>query len=185
MDVVSLEQKKKKNILKLLVQTITNGTILVVMALFVFLYLAQPVRMKGHSMEPTVVSDGTVLMSRLKYCILPPQQFDVVVCHYNGSEEMQIKRIVAVPGDRICIRDGNILINGAVCEAAKAYIHDLTTAGQAEEEITLGEAEYFVMGDYASYSEDSRSRDVGVIHRDQIIGNAWLSIEEIFSFRWL
>ena len=58
-------------------------------------------------------------------------------------------------------------------------------AGVANEEIVLGENEYFVLGDNAVYSEDSRSEDIGMVSKDQIVGKVWFVGESFLSFHLL
>lgn len=87
-----------------------------------------------------------------------------------------IKRIIGLPGETIQIDgEGNIWINGEILEESygREIIRD---PGLAVEPITLGEDEYFVMGDNRNNSSDSRVEAVGNIHRDEIIGRAFIRI---------
>ena len=84
--------------------------------------------------------------------------------------------MVACPGDRVQITDGILYING---EAVEDDVYDLIAdAGIAENEIVLGNDEYFVMGDNCNSSEDSRSGNIGPVSKDHIIGEAWFGIGE-------
>ena len=103
----------------------------------------------------------------------------------KDSDELQIKRIIACPGDRISIKEGMIYINGTLCEQANEYSKDLIYAGTASDELTVGENEYFVLGDNAVYSEDSRSEDIGMVSKDQIVGKVWFVGESFLSFHLL
>ena len=79
------------------------------------------------------------------------------------------------------IADGEIYINGEVLE--ESYGREvMQDAGLAAEPITLGDDEYFVLGDNRNYSSDSRDPSVALIHRKEIIGRAWLRIWPLDSF---
>ena len=78
-----------------------------------------------------------------------------------------------------------IYINGTLCEQANEYSKDLIYAGTASDELTVRENEYFVLGDNAVYSEDSRSEDIGMVSKDQIVGKVWFVGESFLSFHLL
>ena len=89
--------------------------------------------------------------------------------------------MVALPGETVQIRNGDIYINGQKLDT-EGRIRTAAVAGRAEETITLGEDEYFVMGDWPEVSEDSRFDSVGNVHREQIIGRVWFRLEPFSSF---
>ena len=77
--------------------------------------------------------------------------------------------------------DGAVYINGNLLD--EAYGNEaMVDAGLAANPITLGEDEYFVLGDNRNNSQDSRLASVGNIHRDEIVGRAWLRIWPFRSF---
>lgn len=182
MEAVSLERQKKKSLPRRIVSGLANTALLVVLALFVYLFLASPVQMKGHSMEPAAAEKSLLLVNKMYYRFTSPKQFDVIAFQTENSKELQIKRIIALPGDRIRIDEGKIYINEILCEQAQEYVHDLISPGLAANELTVGEDEYFVLGDHAVYSEDSRFADIGMVSKDQIIGKVWFVGESILSF---
>lgn len=185
MEAVSLGKQKKKSLPWRIVSGLANIALLIVLALFVYLFLANPMQMKGHSMEPAVAEKSLILTNKIQYRIAKPKQFDVIAFQTKDSNEIQIKRVIACPGDRIRINEGNIYINGSLCEQANEYIKDLISAGAAANELTVGEKEYFVLGDHAIYSEDSRLAEIGMISQDQIVGKVWFVGESLLSFRFL
>ena len=124
-------------------------------------------------------------VTKIQYRFVSPKQFDVIAFQIKDSDELQIKRIIACPGDRINIKEGMIYINGTLCEQANEYSKDLIYAGTASDELTVGENEYFVLGDNAVYSEDSRSEDIGMVSKDQIVGKVWFVGESFLSFHLL
>ena len=128
----------------------------------------------GQSMEPAIYSGDRVLVNRLIYEIKDPSRGDIVVFRPGGDENSHysIKRIVGLPGETVQIVDGKVYING---EEADRDIHvsGIAYAGVAEEPVELGEDEYFVIGDNAGVSDDSRTEDVGNVKTDDICGEAW------------
>ena len=79
-----------------------------------------------------------------------------------------VKRIVAVSGDTVCIKDNKLYVNGRISEITSA--DRIKYAGTAEKNILLGDGEYFVLGDNYDESVDSRYEEVGIVQEDNIIG---------------
>lgn len=129
----------------------------------------------GTSMEPELVNGQEVLVNRFAYKLANPGAGDVIVFLPNGNQNTHyyVRRVVACPGDTVQIRDGVLYINGEATEDAYDLIAD---AGIAENEIKLGDNEYFVMGDNCNSSEDSRSGNIGPVLREHIIGEAWFKL---------
>ncbi len=127
----------------------------------------------GNSMEPTLSDGETIFINRLLYHIAAPKSGDVIVFMPNGNEKSPyyVKRIVAVPGDTVQIRDGVIYVNDVMFDEQDTEA--VADAGLAEEELVIGEDEYFVMGDNRNSSEDSRYANFGNVQEDEIIGKAW------------
>ncbi|MCR5742611.1 MAG: signal peptidase I [Lachnospiraceae bacterium] len=137
----------------------------------------------GSSMETTLQDGDNALVNKLSYTFAGPKRFDVVVFDYDKtSGSHYIKRIIGLPGETVQIIDGYVYIDGEKL-TEDVYGKDVMTyAGIAAEAITLGEGEYFVLGDNRNESSDSRYADVGVVHKEQIIGKAWLRILPFSSF---
>lgn len=131
----------------------------------------------GPSMSPQLEDGDEVLIDRFSYKFISPKPGDVIAFLPNGNVNTHyyIKRVIAVPGDTIQIIDGVVNVNDEeyVEELEPAYIDD---AGIAKEAITLGEDEYFVLGDNRNNSEDSRYASIGNVKKDHITGKAWLRV---------
>ena len=130
----------------------------------------------GVSMEPTLCNSQEVFINKLAYLVLSPGRGDVVVFQPNGNENAHyyVKRIIGLPGETVQIRGGQVYIDG---EKLEGYEFDkIETAGLAETPYLLGDDEYFVLGDNRNNSEDSRSGNIGVVHRDYIVGQAWFCL---------
>ncbi|NLL75727.1 MAG: signal peptidase I [Clostridiales bacterium] len=127
----------------------------------------------GVSMEPTLYNGQQILINRFGYKLASPQRGDVIVFLPNGNQNSHfyIKRVVALPGEKVQIIDGQLYVNG-IPEENETY-DKMEDAGIAENQITLESDEYFVLGDNRNISEDSRSGNIGPVNKDTIYGQAW------------
>ena len=132
----------------------------------------------GSGMEPTLYNAQKICINRFVYFVSDPQMGDVVVFLPHGDENNHyyVKRVVGVPGDTIQILNGWIYINGAIYEDTE-YYDKIVDGGIAVNPITLGDDEYFVLGDNRNNSEDSRSGDIGIVKKDYIVGEAWYAFK--------
>ena len=163
--------------LKEILSTSIYFLVVLVVTFLVVTYVGQRTMVIGSSME-SMLSDGdNLIVDKLSYRFSEPQRFDIIVFPFRYAEKTYyIKRIIGLPGETIYI-DGNgtIFIDGEELKEnyGKEVIKD---PGSAYEPITLGEDEYFVLGDNRNNSSDSRDPVVGNIHRDEFIGKAWMRI---------
>ena len=136
----------------------------------------------GPSMNDTLHDQDRVLMNKFTYRVKNLDRFDVVVFKYAYDTDTDyIKRVIGLPGETVRIdRDGQIFINDELLEEnyGKEVMED---PGIAEDGITLGENEYFVLGDNRNNSSDSRDPDVGAVSKRQIRGNVWLRLRPDFG----
>lgn len=145
----------------------------------VITFVGQRTEVDGVSMEPTLYHKDNLIVDKLTYRFKDPQRFDIVVFPFQYEENTYfIKRIIGLPGETVQIDvQGNIYINGELLQ--ESYGKEIIrpeNIGRAAEPVTLGEDEYFVMGDNRNNSKDSRTEIVGNIHRRDIIGRAWIRI---------
>ena len=171
------KEEKKSGALREILSMI--GWILFIFCL-VFLvttYVGQRTRVEGHSMEPALSDGDNLIVDKISYRFHDPERFDIIIFPYQWEPNTYyIKRIIGLPGETIQIDDeGNIYIDGEVLQEHYG-LERIKNPGSAREPITLGEDEYFVLGDNRNNSEASRFTQVGVIHRDDIVGRAWLRI---------
>ena len=177
--------RKRRNmsahVMKEIFSWIAHIGIAVLLAFVLVFFVGMRTSVIGVSMENTLYNGQQVLVNRLSYLVFRPKEGDVVVFTPNGSRNTHfyIKRVVAVPGDVVCIKDGKMFVNNTIVDYGYDKIMD---AGIAEDEITLDVDEYFVMGDNCNNSEDSRSGNIGPVSRDMIEGRAWFALGNGVSF---
>lgn len=154
----------------------------VFLAYFIVNYALEKTEMIGISMETTLQDKEEVIINKFSYRFTDPKRFDVIVFKQSGREHSyyNIKRIIALPGEKLQIKDGLIYINGEVVPEV-VNVDVMNNYGLADEEITLEENEYFVLGDNRNNSEDSRFASIGNIRRDEIIGKAFIRLSP-FNF---
>lgn len=185
----SQQQKQKKNsILK--AELLDFIRTLITFAIIYFVvkgYIAQPFLVKGRSMEQTFSDGDYLIVDQLSYNFTTPKRSDIVVFHtefiQGGKEsEYYIKRVIGVPGDRVVIKDGNVILykdNGNIpTKLEEAYlIEGLKTIAPNSIDVVLKDHEYFVMGDNRGNSSDSRYW--GPVDKEYIVGKP---IVRLFPF---
>lgn len=149
----------------------------IALAFLVTLGYGKRISCLGESMAPAVAENGSVLVDRVAYHIRSPKKGDVVAFTPKGniSANDNVKRIVAVPGDTVQIKSGRLYVNGTATYLKQTGL-SIKDAGRAETEITLGDDEYFVLGDNVNNSEDSRYESIGNVTRKEMIGKVWFCL---------
>ena len=181
-----MARRKKKNrvgsVMRELLGWLFYILIIIGLTYLIITYVGQRTRVSGSSMEKTLSDGDNLIVDKLSYRFQEPKRFDIVVFPYKYEENTYyIKRIIGLPGETVQIVDGYIYINGKQLD--EHYGNEIIEeAGMAAEPVTLGEDEYFVMGDNRNNSQDSRVSDVGAIHRDELMGRAWIRIWPLDQF---
>lgn len=157
--------------------------VILVLTYCAVVFLGQRTSVIGSSMEPTLSGGDNLIVDKITYRFREPERFDIIVFPYQYTKNTYyIKRIIGLPGEKVRIDDeGRIYINGEVLKESYGK-ETIVDAGLAAEEITLGNDEYFVMGDNRNDSADSRFVSVGNIKRQNIMGRAWLRIYPFKKF---
>lgn len=151
-------------------------------------YVGQRTVVDGQSMETTLSHGDNLIVDKITYRFQDPERFDIIVFPFRYMEDTYyIKRIIGLPGETVQIdEEGTIYIDGEKLE--ESYGREIISPehiGIAREPITLGEDEYFVMGDNRNNSSDSRTEVVGNIHREDIVGRAWMRVWPLDGFGML
>ena len=165
--------KKLKDILS----TSLYLLIVLVATFLVVTYVGQRTKVIGSSMSPTLTDGDNLIVDKISYRFRDPSRYDIIVFPYQYEEDTYyIKRIIGLPGETVQVKDGAVYINDELLESDIYGREPMNDPGIAAEPITLGEDEYFVLGDNRNNSSDSRSPSVGVLHREDLIGRAWVRI---------
>ncbi len=175
------EKPEDVNIVKDLLSLIIYIGIVILACFLIVTYVGRRTTVHGSSMEPTLQSGDSLWINMLSYKFGDPERYDIIVFPYQDDVHY-IKRIIGLPGETVQITDnGDILINGKILEEPIQF-ERIRDNGIASSEITLGENEYFVLGDNRNNSRDSRWADVGLIKRDKIIGKAVFRLTPFKNF---
>jgi signal peptidase I len=160
----------------------------IAIALLVEAFLIQAFWIPSPSMEPTLDVGDRVLVNKLSYKFHDVNRGDVVVFErppgastgQNGEIKDLIKRVVAVGGDTVEAKEGNVYVNGEQID------EDYLEPGTPTDNLpltTIPEGQVFVMGDNRTNSEDSRI--FGPIDEDAIVGRAFIRVLPITDIGWL
>ncbi len=140
-----------------------------VVSVLIIMFLYQPVRVEGTSMLPRLEDHDRLFINKFVYRISAIHRSDVVVFHYpRDPEKSYIKRVIALPGDRLAIERGQVWVNGKALK--EAYVPEEYRDTRSMAETVIPADTYFVMGDHRSISSDSR--EFGPVDRDLIYGKA-------------
>jgi signal peptidase I len=141
----------------------------VLVSAFIIFFLYQPVRVEGTSMLPRLEDQDRLFINKFAYRVGEIHRGDVVVFLYpHDHSKSYIKRVIALPGDKLRIEQGRVYVNGLLIP--EPYVPERFTDDRSEAQIVLPQNEYYVMGDHRSISSDSR--DFGPVGRDLIYGKA-------------
>jgi signal peptidase I len=138
-------------------------------SIFIILFLYQPVRVEGTSMLPRLEDRDRLFINKFVYHFEAIERGDIVVFHYpRDPEKSYIKRVIALPGDRIHIDHGQVWINDK--PITENYVPEEYRDTRSMAEMVVPDDSYFMMGDHRSISSDSR--EFGPVERSLIYGKA-------------
>jgi signal peptidase I len=176
------KQRKKLNLplAKEILAWIVQIAIVIFVAYFVVNFWGGSTTVVGQAMEDNLENNDQILLDKFTYVLTNPQPGDVIVFLPNGNDKSHyyVRRVIAVPGDKVQIIDGAIYVNGERFDE-KVTVASMQDAGLAKEEITLGNGVYFVLGDNRNDSEDSRHANIGNVKKEYIIGKAWYKFNSL------
>ncbi|MBO5468369.1 MAG: signal peptidase I [Lachnospiraceae bacterium] len=145
--------------------------VVVILAYSIVTFGMQTVTMIGQSMNPALSNQDVLLLNKAAYTFGSPKRYDIIAFKLKDDTDgyFTIKRIVGLPGETVQIKNGKIFIDGDVL--TNLPFDDLImTEGLALDGVTLGDEEYFVIGDNCNNSEDSRYVNIGNISAKEISG---------------
>jgi len=143
----------------------------VILAIVVILFLYQPVKVEGTSMEPTLVNNERIFINKFiyRFHLGEIEHGDMIVFWYPyDPSKSYIKRVIGTPGDTVEIDQGTVILNGK--RLAESYVPPEFRDSTSMLATKVPPEEYFVLGDHRSSSNDSRSW--GMVQRRFIYGKA-------------
>lgn len=155
--------------------------LIIVLVILLKVYVITPVRVRGESMQNTLLDKDIMLLNKINYRFKDIERFDIVVIKTDKDEI--IKRVIGLPGDEISYKDNKLYVNGKIVKENFAKVkdtnlEDFNTTYLGSKKVPEGY--YFVLGDNRPNSADSRL--MGFIEKKDIIGRAKYTI---FPFkRW-
>lgn len=160
-----------------LTEIVKFSLIAILIVIPIRMFIAQPFIVSGASMDNTFASGQYLIIDQISYYFEQPMRGEVIVFRYpRDPSKFFIKRIIGLPGDTVKIENSVVtIINSEYPEGFvidEPYIKSMKTAPLFTE--TLGEREYFVMGDNRDNSSDSRSW--GVLQEERIVGRAFIRL---------
>ena len=145
-------------------RTLVRVVVLAAASFITFKWILIPIRTEGSSMLPTYSADRLNLVNRLSYVAASPARGDVIAIKLAGPHVVYVKRIIGLPGERVAVEKGQVLINGAPLK--ESYVEFRRPWDVAA--VTLGAGEYFVMGDNRGMFEGDH--DFGRVQVERILG---------------
>ena len=161
---------------------IVSIVIAIVLAFLIRYFIVELYLVDGPSMRPTLQSAERLVVNKFIYRFRTPERGEILVFRYPRDPSRDfIKRVIAIPGDTIEIKDGRVYVNSTLLN--EPYILSKTRGNYPL--ATVPEGHIFVMGDNRNNSEDSRFADVGFVPFDLIKGKAMLVFWPIGQFKTL
>ncbi|MDR2647830.1 MAG: signal peptidase I [Oscillospiraceae bacterium] len=163
------EPPPKRCRIRAVYEVFASVTIALLLALFIFVFIARPVVVDGQSMEPTLHNNDWVILQAIPS---KPKHGDIlVIMEQKSLNKCIIKRAIALPGDTLNIdyAKGQVIRNNQTL--TEPYIAESTAKDFGFKlPVTVGSNRIFVMGDNRNHSKDSRSPDIGLIDQNNVLG---------------
>ncbi len=136
-----------------------------VVVVLLHLFVLQISVVRGHSMMPSLLDGDRLVVDRVSYSVSDVSRFDVVVLRNPRNEDVDyVKRVAGLPGDRVCLREGMLTVNGKVVLEGFTHVSDCDNTP----ELIVPEGSYFVLGDNRPISCDSR--EFGLVRHELLKG---------------
>ncbi len=178
------EPEKKKSLLRELLSTAIYIVAALCLALLLNRFVIQKVEVSMESMYDTLVEGDQLFVEKVSNYFSNPDRFDIVVFEAPDGSQLDngkywIKRVIGLPGDTIQMTEDGVYINGT--KLLEDYVDgDMGDPGIIEEPLTLGEDEYFLMGDNRAVSQDCRI--IGPVSKETMMGRVCLRIWPLSRF---
>lgn len=166
---------KRESMVKEIFSWILSFAVALGVALFLKNYVIINADVPTGSMENTIIPGDRLLGNRLAYLKEAPKRGDIVIFKYpDNEEELYVKRVIGLPGEKIEVRDGKIYINGSAEPLVENYLKETWTVATGPYQFEVPEDAYLVMGDNRNDSWDARYWTNTYVYRDKILGEAMM-----------
>ena len=171
-----MSKHEEKSVVRSILSWVLYIAAVVVLSFLCVTFIGQRTKVIGQSMYPTLYDGDQLIVDKISYRFRAPKRFDVVVFPYRYEENKRfIKRIIGLPGETVQIKSGEVYIDGQkLDDPFSGGTGGMDDPGIAEEPVKLG--------DNRNNSKDSRFTDVGPLHKDELIGRAWIRIYPFSEF---
>lgn len=169
---------------KFIISFLETIVVALVISIVLYIFVMTPHEVIGNSMYPSYKNGEYLMANKISYRINDPQRGDVIIFEYQENQDF-IKRIIALPGDTIMLKDGQFYINDFLLDESN-YLSDAIYTNGGEylkegESKMIPQEQYFVVGDNRPQSSDSRT--FGPVKEEDIKGKAWIVYFPFSEFR--
>lgn len=180
-----IEKSNNKSIEKTIKEYAISIVICVIIALIIKTFIIARADVDGESMYPTLNNADVLFINRISSIKKNYKRGEIVIFDsHNSSDDIYIKRVIAVAGDEIEIKDNKVYLNGE--ELQEDYLGEgtITEPGvfmETNQKYRVPEGHIFVLGDNRGHSQDSRS--FGPVSLDQVQGKAFIRLFPVKNFK--
>lgn len=166
-------EKKGEPVIREIFSWIFSFVLALAVALLLKNYIIINADVPTGSMENTIMPGDRLLGNRLAYIKAGPRRGDVVIFRYpDNEEELYVKRVIGLPGEKITIREGKIYVNGSEAELKEDYLKETWTVATGPYDFEVPQGSYLMMGDNRNDSWDARYWTNSYVSREKILGKA-------------
>ncbi|MCI5622741.1 MULTISPECIES: signal peptidase I [Anaerostipes] len=176
------EQEKKNSWKKEALSWVLCIVVTIVLTQLITRFVIINANIPSGSMENTIMTNDKLIALRTSYWFNDPQRGDIIIFEYpDNEEEWYIKRVIALPGETVEVKDGKVYINSSKTPLEEPYIKEEPVDDFGPYKVP--ENGYFVMGDNRNCSNDARDWDTHYVSRDEVLGKAWFRYYP--SLKWI
>ena len=168
----SADKEQKRSFKREVFSWIACIVVTILLTEFILNFVIINANIPSGSMENTIMTNDNLIALRTSYWFKDPKRGDIIIFKYPEDErEWYIKRVIALPGETVQVKDGKVYINGSSKPLSEPYIKEEPVEDFGP--YTVPKNGYFVMGDNRNNSNDAREWDIHYVSRDEILGKAW------------